>query len=493
MTNNLIDKFTQRVIALNPEYTDLDYYYIFNQVVALIGTNTVNDEVTADLLTLVDKLIAAAIAHHQIADKQQARLILNAQLFDLITPTPHQVNEIFWQKYQQSPQQATNYFYQLCCQNNYIQTRALSKNEVFTVSTAIGDLEITINLAKPEKDPHMIAQVAHQVTTDYPLCKLCMANEGYYGNNDYPARRNLRIIRMNINDQLWGFQYSPYGYFREHAIFLTNQHIPMQINKQTYANLLAIVQQFPYYFVGSNADLPIVGGSVLAHQHYQGGRHIFPMMKAPLWQTISLPFKDVKMGLVKWPLATIRLQSNNITQLVTVAASIQQVWQNYNDANVHVYAKLDKQQHHTITPIAYYRSHQYVLDLVLRDNHVSARYPDGEFHVHPQYYHLKKENIGLIEVMGRAILPGRLQSELQTVMQFLHGDQVTVAPQHQHWAQQLQRQYGLVSLSQARDVVHQELGNTFAKILANTSVFKQNKTGRQAFLRFINYWKYTLN
>lgn len=492
MQINLVSEFTKQIINNNPEYTMLDYYYIFNQIEALIGTNEVNDN-ALNLLMLVDKLVAVAVNNHKIANTTQAKAILNAQLFNLITPLPHTVNDIFWQKYQQNPQQATDYFYQLCCNNNYIQTRALAKNKMFQVETSIGNLEITINLAKPEKDPKQIAQTFRQTISNYPLCRLCATNEGYLGNNNYPARSNLRIIRMDINNQNWGMQYSPYGYFREHAIFLAMQHIPMYINHQTYINLLTIVQKFPFYFVGSNADLPIVGGSILGHQHYQGGRHVFPMMKAPIWQTIQTPFTDVKMGLVKWPLATIRLQSNNIDHLVMIADSIQKAWQLYSDPHVHVYAKSNHQRHHTITPIAYYQNDHYILDLVLRDNHTSSQYPDGEFHIHPQYYHIKKENIGLIEVMGRAILPGRLQNELQLVIRYLHGEKVVVGSQHYQWAQQLRHQYGIVSLAYAHQIIQHELGNIFAKILNNTGVFKQNDEGRQAFLRFIHYWKYTLN
>lgn len=491
MEQNLVDEFTKQVIRNNLEYDDLDYHYVFNKIVALIGTNEVYGQVTDDnLLLIVDKLIDSAVNNHIIDNNRSMRMCLNAQLMDLITPLPHQVNQIFWEKYKKNPRSATNYFYQLCCNNNYIQTRDLAKNKEFTVDTNWGNLEITINLSKPEKDPKAIANAAKQIdNNNYPLCKLCDTNEGYVGRLNYPARSNLRIINLTINGQQWGFQYSPYGYFKEHAIFLTKEHVPMKINSQTYSDLLMIVKQFPFYFVGSNADLPIVGGSVLSHKHYQGGCHIFPMMKADTWHNVSTSYKDVDIKLVNWPLSTIRLQSKNIESLVTVATSIQYSWQHYSDPSVHVYAQINGQLHHTITPVAYYRDNHYVLDMVLRDNHTSQQYPDGEFHVHPQYHHIKKENIGLIEVMGRAILPGRLQDELLTVAQFLNGKKVNVSEKHRTWAKQLKQQYGIVPMSIAEDIIRQELGDVFAKILENTGVFKQNIQGKNAFLKFIDYWQ----
>lgn len=330
------------------------------------------------------------------------------------------------------------YFYQLSQQNDYIKTNAIAKNIVWSTPTDYGEIEITINLSKPEKDPKQIAAAKKAKDTGYPRCSLCIENEGYAGRVNYPARTNHRVIRFKLGDQQWGFQYSPYAYFNEHCIFLASQHRSMVINRTTFQQLLSIIQQFPGYFVGSNADLPIVGGSILSHEHYQGGRHQFPMEKSPIATPLTFKgFEDVTAGIVQWPMSVIRLRSSQEQPLVELANKILNCWRHYSDESVDVRAETAWVPHHTITPIARKRNGQLELDLVLRDNQTSAKYPDGIFHPHKDVQDIKKENIGLIEVMGRAILPPQLKPELREVEKFLLGQPNAMADYHRPWAEQL--------------------------------------------------------
>jgi galactose-1-phosphate uridylyltransferase, family 2 len=403
---------------------------------------------------------------------------------DFITPLPSKVNQKFWNLYQVSPETATNYFYQLSQKNDYIKTKAIAKNISYDVKTNYGNLEITINLSKPEKDPKAIAAAGRQVQTGYPKCQLCMENEGYLGRLGYPARSNHRIIRFTLGGQTWGFQYSPYAYFNEHAIFLNQIHQPMIINQHTFNNLLEITRLFPQYFVGSNADLPIVGGSMLSHDHYQGGRHVFPMMKAPIEREIEMPIDGVKAGIVKWPLSTIRLTSQNPEELVKAATLIHENWMNYSDETVDVRAYTNETRHHTVTPIAYRQDNDYILDIVLRDNQTSAKYPDGIFHPHQDVQHIKKENIGLIEVMGRAILPARLKTELKEVERYLLKQPNKMAEYHKTWADELQTKYNFTD-DNVSEIVDKEAGLVFKRVLEDAGVFKWNDQGQAAFDKFI--------
>ncbi|KRL65777.1 UDP-glucose--hexose-1-phosphate uridylyltransferase [Companilactobacillus versmoldensis] len=480
-----VDQFVAKVIASPSEYTGLDKIYIHNKVLSLIGDDEPEEIKSDDIVDLTDSLVSAAIKNGKIEDNQSDRDILSDQLLDLVTPLPSVLNHNFWDKYQVSPEAATNYFYQISRDNNYIKTRAIAKNVVFDTPTDFGDLEITINLSKPEKDPKAIAAARNQPENGYPLCQLCMENEGYLGRLGYPARSNHRIIRMTIGGQTWGFQYSPYAYFGEHSIFLDEVHRPMVINRQTFTNLLEIVEQFPQYFVGSNADLPIVGGSMLSHEHYQGGRHDFPMMKAPVTQKLDLGFDNVSAGIVKWPMSTIRLESTDQTAITDAAEKIHQVWKNYSDESVDVRAYTDGDRHHTTTPIARKVDDKYILDIVLRDNQTSDKYPDGIFHPHQDVQHIKKENIGLIEVMGRAILPARLKTELKEVEKYLLGQPNQIAEMHQKWADQLKQQY-TVTNDNVTQIVHQEVGKVFARVLADAGVFKWDEQGKEAFARFVD-------
>lgn len=477
-----IDKFVDAIINADNNYQELDKIYLINRVRALVGDNC--DINGKNLLATRDALIQTAISNKKITDDPTEKEILSDQLMDLYTPSPSYINQKFWNLYQSSPETATNYFYELSCKNDYIKTQAIAKNISYKTPTDYGDLEITINLSKPEKDPKAIAAAGSQIQKGYPKCQLCMENEGYLGRLGYPARSNHRIIRFMLGGETWGFQYSPYAYFKEHAIFLSHIHRPMVINQHTFSNLLEIIRQFPQYFVGSNADLPIVGGSMLSHDHYQGGRHVFPMMKAPIIKKIDLPIKNITAGIVKWPLSDIRLISDQPEDLVAAANLIHNNWQSYSDESVDIRAYTDGIRHHTVTPIAYRKDDKYVLDIVLRDNQTSAKYPDGIFHPHKQYQHIKKENIGLIEVMGRAILPARLKTELVEVEKYLLNEDNQMAAYHKAWADSLKDKYEF-NEKNIEDIVDQEAGLVFSHVLENAGVYKWDEQGRQAFDKFI--------
>ena len=365
--------------------------------------------------------------------------------------------------------------------------KAIAKNIAYRVPSDYGELEITINLSKPEKDPKEIAAAKLVKSSNYPQCQLCMENEGYHGRVNHPARSNHRIIRFDISGQEWGFQYSPYAYFNEHCIFLDSQHRPMAISRKTFERLLTIVETFPGYFAGSNADLPIVGGSILTHDHYQGGRHTFPMERAPVEESFTIEgFEAVSLGIVNWPMSVLRLQSDDKAQLIALADNILESWRSYSDPAVQVLASSNGEPHHTITPIARIRDGHYELDLVLRDNQTSPEHPDGIYHPHADVQHIKKENIGLIEVMGLAILPPRLKEELKLVQRYLLGQVDGVAKYHQEWADDLKTQHpDLSSEEESQEVVRVSVGNIFARVLEDAGVYKRTEEGQAAFRRFV--------
>ena len=445
------------IIIENGDWTETDRYYLTNRIAKLVGCDFFEQpEAVAceqEPLRVVEHLLNIAQANHQIDDSITEAEQLEAELMDFITPTPTIINQKFMDYYQESPRKATDYFYQLCKTNNYIKTKAIAKNIIFPMDSPYGKLEITINLSKPEKDARKILAEKKMSQKKYPACMLCMENEGYYGRVNYPARTNHRIIRLNLEDEAWGFQYSPYAYYNEHAIFLDQQHREMKIEKKTFQRLLKITELFPEYFVGSNADLPIVGGSILSHDHYQAGRHTFPMDLAPM-------------------------------ELVEAAELILTKWRNYSDERVSVRAySEDGTPHHTITPIARRKGSLFELDLVLRDNNVSEEFPDGIFHPHPEVQHIKQENIGLIEVMGLAILPPRLAQELREVEKYLLKQPNQIAESHRAWADELSQQ--TITEANVKEVIQQGIGTIFVQILTDAGVFKRDEEGRRAFERFI--------
>ncbi|MFD1392599.1 UDP-glucose--hexose-1-phosphate uridylyltransferase [Lacticaseibacillus jixianensis] len=481
-----IDRQVDYILELNPAYTELDRLFLVNRVRNLVGEAAAATPAAQDPLTNLDQLVDAAALTGQIEDRLSARQILEAELMALATPTPSQANATFWEKYQGAPRAATDWFYGLSRANNYIQTRAIAKNLGFTTKTEYGDLEITINLSKPEKDPKDIAAAAHaSADATYPACQLCMENEGYAGRSDYPARGNHRIIRFSLGGRTWGFQYSPYAYFGQHAIFLDSVHEPMKITRTTFSNLLEILNLFPDYFVGSNADLPIVGGSMLAHEHYQGGKHVFAMNKAQVETPFLLPaWPTVAAGIVKWPMSVIRLESRDTEALVAAAEHVRTAWNAYTDETVAVRAYTNGVRHHTVTPIATRTGDMFRLDLVLRDNQTSAEFPDGIYHPHQDVQHIKRENIGLIEVMGLAILPARLKTELAEVKKYLLDQPNQIAASHKPWADQLKAQQSWTEAN-ADAQLDDAVGHVFARVLEDAGVFKRDDAGRAAFGRFI--------
>ena len=484
----LVDRFVEQVIA-NSDFEEMDAIYLRNRVLALVGDQvlTVQTELT-DLIELKDELLVHGVRTGFVGELLEEQDMVGACLMDLITPSPSQVNRDFWQTYQDSPEQAVADFYALSKRNDYIKVAAVAKNIYYQTPTDYGNLEITINLSKPEKDPKSIAAATKAEASNYPKCLLCMENEGYQGRINHPARANHRIIRLELGQEKWGFQYSPYAYYNEHAIFLNQEHVPMVISPRTFEQLLDLLALLPGYFVGSNSDLPISGGSILTHNHYQGGRHSFAMEKAPIERQLVFDgFESVSAGIVKWPMSVIRLSSADKPSLLGLATKILEKWRSYSDDSVQIKAETDGTSHHTITPIARKRGDLYELDLVLRDNQTSEEFPDGIYHPHPDVQHIKKENIGLIEVMGLAILPPRLKAELAEVKKYLLGQDSQVAAYHQPWADSLKTAHPDVTEETVEQVVRESVGQIFARVLEDAGVYKRTPEGQAAFLRFVEF------
>lgn len=481
---DLIRKFVEQVIEKS-DYTELDKYYLYNHVLHLVGKCEKECQ-EASIIDVKDALVEQAVLNQKIDDLSSSKDSLGCELMDLITPIPSVLNQRFNEMYAQDKKRAIADFYELSKANDYVKTKAIAKNIYFKTPTDYGNLEITINLSKPEKDPKQIALAKKLAPSGYPLCQLCMENEGYYGRVDHPARTNHRIVRFNLGEEVWGFQYSPYAYFNEHCIFLDGKHEPMVISKETFSNLLEIVEKFPGYFAGSNADLPIVGGSILTHEHYQGGRHVFAMEEAPVEKSFRFAgFENVSAGIVKWPMSVIRLNGSDKAELVALSAKILDSWRKYSDEKVNVQAFDGDVLHHTITPIARMKNGNYELDLVLRDNQTSEEYPDGIFHPHKDVQHIKKENIGLIEVMGLAILPPRLKDELAEVGKHILGTSNEMKEYHRVWADEIKQNHPEATAENITEIVNQETGRVFARVLEDAGVYKRNKQGQEAFMRFV--------
>ena len=481
---DLIRKFVEQVIDKS-DYTELDKYYLYNHVLHLVGKCEKECQ-EASIIDVKDALVEQAVLNQKIDDLSSSKDSLGCELMNLITPIPSVLNQRFNEMYAQDKKRAIADFYELSKANDYVKTKAIAKNIYFKTPTDYGNLEITINLSKPEKDPKQIALAKKLAPSGYPLCQLCMENEGYYGRVDHPARTNHRIVRFNLGEEVWGFQYSPYAYFNEHCIFLDGKHEPMVISKETFSNLLEIVEKFPGYFAGSNADLPIVGGSILTHEHYQGGRHVFAMEEAPVEKSFRFAgFENVSAGIVKWPMSVIRLNGSDKAELVALSAKILDSWRKYSDEKVNVKAFDGDVLHHTITPIARMKNGNYELDLVLRDNQTSEEYPDGIFHPHKDVQHIKKENIGLIEVMGLAILPPRLKDELAEVGKHILGTSNEMKEYHRVWADEIKQNHPEATAENITEIVNQETERVFARVLEDAGVYKRNKQGQEAFMRFV--------
>ena len=417
------------------------------------------------------------------------RDLLDTELMGRLTPRPARVIEKFQALYREDPKKATDWYYQFSQDTNYIRRDRIAKDMQWKAPTEYGELDITINLSKPEKDPKAIAAARNLPASAYPRCQLCAENEGYAGRVNHPARQNHRIVPITINGSPWFLQYSPYVYYNEHCICLNSVHTPMKIDRACFGKLLDFVGQFPHYFVGSNADLPIVGGSILAHDHFQGGRYTFAMEKAPVETPFAFPgFGDVHAGIVKWPMSVVRLTAADPARLIELADRILTSWRGYTDESAVIYAETNGEPHNTITPIARRRGSDYELDLVLRNNLTTEEFPLGLYHPHPALHHIKKENIGLIEVMGLAVLPARLKAELAAVADTLASGadlrSSELTEKHADWAEEFAPRY-TITADNALAVVQKETGLVFAQVLEDAGVYKRTGEGKAAFLRFL--------
>lgn len=417
------------------------------------------------------------------------RDLFDTKIMGLLVPRPSEVIRTFEEKYQQSPKEATDYFYKLSQDSDYIRRYRICKDQKWVAPTKYGDLDITINLSKPEKDPKAIAAAKNAKQSGYPKCLLCIENEGYAGRINHPARQNHRIIPVTINASRWGFQYSPYVYYNEHCIVFNAKHIPMKIEHDTFCKLFDFVKQFPHYFVGSNADLPIVGGSILSHDHFQGGQYEFAMAKAAVERYFTVKgFEDVKAGIVNWPMSVIRISSENPERLIALADRILEAWRGYTDESAFIYAKTEGEPHNTITPIARMRGEEFELDLVLRNNITTKEHPLGVYHPHAKLHHIKKENIGLIEVMGLAVLPARLKGEMEQLAEaIVSGADIRsneVLEKHADWVEEFLPRYDKVDQGNIMEILHKEIGDVFMQVLEDAGVYKRTPEGKEAFDRF---------
>lgn len=471
--------------------TERDEIYLRNQILGLLQLDEYHashiDAVDTSIPDLLDALVLFAVETKVIADVLDEKEILSAKIMDCFLSKPTEINATFHQKYKESPGAATDYFYQLSKNSNYIQMNRIAKNIHYKTQTPYGDLDITINLSKPEKDPEQLKRErAMKQAASYPNCVLCAENEGYVGRTGHPARSNHRIIDITLEGEQWFLQYSPYVYYNEHSILFASEHRPMKINRASFERLTAFVEKFPHYFMGSNADIPIVGGSILNHDHYQGGRYTFAMTKAEEEFSFDLArFPSVQSVVVKWPMSVIRLRSPKKEDLLDAAEDILNTWKQYSDPSVEIEAFTKETPHNTITPIARIRDNQFELDLVLRNNRTSELHPFGIFHPHEDVHHIKKENIGLIEVMGLAVLPPRLKSEIDQIKDYLLDGKTEVAPYHLTWAKEMKDANPNLVASNVEEIVYNALGEKFTRVLEDSGVFKSNNVGREAFRRFL--------
>ena len=439
---------------------------------------------------VLSELLAEAVKRGIIEDSIGYRDLFDTKLMNCLLPRPAQVQKEFWEHYGHSPEEATAYYYKFSRDSDYIRRYRVKKDMKWKVDSPYGEIDITINLSKPEKDPKAIAAAKNAKNNSYPKCQLCMENEGYAGRLDHPARENHRIIPITINGGEWGFQYSPYVYYNEHCIVFNGQHIPMKIDRAAFTKLFDFVKQFPHYFLGSNADLPIVGGSILSHDHFQGGNYTFAMAKAPVEKEVTIPgYEDVECGIVKWPLSVLRIRHKDEKRLIELADHVLGAWRGYTDEAAFIYAETDGEPHNTITPIARKVGDVYELDLTLRNNITTEEHPLGVYHPHAQYHNIKKENIGLIEVMGLAVLPARLKEELEILADYLvEGKDIRSnekIEKHADWVAGFLPKYSEISRENVMNILKEEVGQTFVHVLEDAGVYKCNEEGRKAFLRFI--------
>ncbi len=486
-----------------------DIIYAVNSLLKELKTDSAEFEVT-EIEEMSEEIDGAAIDSGEYLEKVLGELddlavakgliendsvvyrdLFDTRLMGVLTDRPGNVIRKFEEKYKESPQSATDFYYDFSKNTDYIRRYRIARDVKWVAPTQYGDLDITINLSKPEKDPKAIAAARNAVQSGYPKCQLCWENEGYMGRVDHPARENHRIIPVTIQDSKWGFQYSPYVYYNEHCIVFNSRHIPMKIDHGTFCKLFDFVKQFPHYFVGSNADLPIVGGSILSHDHFQGGHYTFAMAKAEIERTFTVKgFEDVTSGIVKWPMSVIRLSSSDYNRVIALADIILDKWRGYTDEDAFIFAETDGTPHNTITPIARKRGDQYELDLVLRNNITTKEHPLGVYHPHAQLHHIKKENIGLIEVMGLAVLPARLKDEMTRLKEaMLEGKDLRadeILEKHADWVDEFKAKYDSINVENIDEILRNEIGEVFMHVLEDAGVYKRTEKGQQAFDRFTN-------
>lgn len=469
--------------------TDEDRIYCANRLAAILkldNPNICEYNENFSIPQILDLMIEYAVKNEIIEDLFDEKEILSANIMNIFVSKPSEINDKFYMLYKTGSKNATNYFYNLSRDSNYIQTQRIAKNISYKVNTDYGELDITINLSKPEKNPKDIAAAKNISQVNYPKCLLCIENEGYEGRINHPARANLRTIRLSLGGERWHFQYSPYAYYNEHCIILSGQHRDMKIDRAAFCRLIEFVYAFPHYFLGSNADLPIVGGSILTHDHYQGGHYEFAMAKAENEYYFNIPnFENIKCSVIKWPMSVIRLCATDKEKIIDTAEHILNKWRMYSDESVEIKAFSGNTPHNTITPIARIRDEKYELDLILRNNRQTKEHPLGIFHPHEDVQHIKKENIGLIEAMGLAVLPGRLVNELHEVEKYIAGIDADVAQYHKKWADQLKDNFS-GNENEIEQYVRNAVGNKFLRVLEDAGVFKRNEEGQLAFKRFIN-------
>ena len=471
-------------------FESCDRIYIANRLLEIMQLDDFVPEAPQELP--LEEILAAllndAVQRGICADDITSRDLFDTKLMGAMTPAPREIRRTFAELYDKDPQAATDWFYDFSQNTDYIRRYRVKKDMRWVSTTEYGDLDITINLSKPEKDPKAIAAAKSAPQVGYPKCHLCVENEGYAGRMNHPARQNHRIIPLELNGEDWYLQYSPYVYYNEHCIVFKGAHDPMVIDKSTMKKLLDFVERFPHYFVGSNADLPIVGGSILSHEHFQGGHYSFAMERAEVETPLNFAgFEDVKAGIVKWPMSVIRLSGESKERLCELADKILGCWRTYSDESAVIFAETEGVAHNTITPIARRRGNDYELDLVLRNNLTTEEHPLGLYHPHAELHHIKKENIGLIEVMGLAVLPARLKAELQALEQAILKNETLSGELEKHapWVEELKKKYSFTA-DTVSDILKAEVGVVFAKVLEHAGVYKRNEEGKAAFLRFID-------
>lgn len=477
--------------GLTPE---CERIYTTNLLLEIFKEDNYEDtEIDAENLELEDilkNLLDEAVSRGLIEDSVVYRDLFDTKLMNCLLPRPAQIQREFKEKYDISPEEATKYYYKLSQDSDYIRRYRVKKDMKWTVDSPYGVIDITVNLSKPEKDPKAIAAAKNAKASTYPKCQLCVENEGYAGRVNHPARENHRIMPITINDSQWGFQYSPYVYYNEHCIVFNGQHIPMKIDRAAFIKLFDFVKQFPHYFLGSNADLPIVGGSILSHDHFQGGHYTFAMAKAPIEKEVTIPrYEDVEAGIVKWPLSVVRIRHKDEQRLIDLADHVLKNWRSYTDEDAFIFAETDGEPHNTITPIARKIGDIYELDLTLRNNITTEEHSLGLYHPHAQYHNIKKENIGLIEVMGLAVLPARLKNELELLACYIvEGKDIRSNEdivKHADWVDGFLPKYDSITKENVMDILKEEVGIVFTHVLEDAGVYKCTEEGRNAFMKFI--------